>query len=80
MVEFVEHRKGASDHGQGSEAPRKIMQCAIVVQWQEPDGTEYVTVAGDAELTDLGIKGMLHDGIYAMAHQGEPGYKQVNGA
>jgi hypothetical protein len=47
----------------------------LVVEWRETDGSEYITVAGDDELTDLGIKGMLHDGIYAMAHQHDPDYE-----
>jgi hypothetical protein len=71
MIQFVEHRRTSKAHGTPSGA-RKIVQCAVVVQWQEADGSEYVTVAGDEELTDLGIKGMLHDGIYAMAHNRDP--------
>ncbi|MEA2432940.1 MAG: hypothetical protein QOG54_397 [Actinomycetota bacterium] len=73
MIQFVEHRRTGGAHGT-VEGSRKIVQCAVVVQWQEADGSEYVTVAGDEELTELGIKGMLHDGIYAMAHLEDPEY------
>jgi hypothetical protein len=77
MVQFVEHRRsnGAAQAAAAAvDSGRQIVQCAVVVQWREADGTEFVTVAGDEELTDLGIKGMLHDGIYAMAHHGDPEY------
>jgi hypothetical protein len=76
MVQFVEHFKGNAN-GETSTETRRIVRCALVVEWQEPDGSEYVTVAGDEELSDLGIKGMLHDGIYAMAHRGDPGYSSI---
>lgn len=76
MVEFVEHQHGTRHDGPSADQ-RRIMKCAVVVQWQDPDGSEYITVAGDGDLGALGLKGILHDGLYALAHEGEPGFQRL---
>ena len=67
MTAIVEH------HGRGhipTDAPmgRKMKQRVAVVVWEEPDGTETVCIVSDTDLTNLEMKGILHDGIYALAH------------
>jgi hypothetical protein len=48
---------------------RRLKQCVAVLVWEEADGTESVVVVGDDHLQDLGLKGVLHDAIYAMARE-----------
>ena len=53
------------------EPKRKLRECVAVMVWEEVDGSETVTVVGNPELGDVELKGVLHDGIYAMTHKPE---------
>ena len=48
---------------------RKLRECVVVMVWEEPDGSETITVAGDEDVNHLELKGVLHDGLYTMAHK-----------
>jgi hypothetical protein len=56
---------------------RSLKSCVAVTIWIEEDGTETVSVVGDDDISALEIKGVLHDGLYAIAHQGEDGWVPV---
>jgi inorganic pyrophosphatase/exopolyphosphatase len=68
MVEVVDHHRQA--HHEKHEG-RKIIECVTVIMWEEPDGNETISVIGDDNLNPLELKGLLHDAIYAMAHEDE---------
>jgi hypothetical protein len=49
-------------------AGRTLKGCVAVMVWTEADGTETVAVVGDDNISNLELKGVLHDGLYAIAH------------
>lgn len=74
MTKLVEHRRSSySTHVQHDER-RALSNCVQVQLWVDGDGNESIVVVGDANATPLEIKGLLHDGLYAVAHAGEPGF------
>lgn len=76
MAEILEHKR-AKVNGDSSvmRDGRKIKECVAVVLVEEADGSETVLIVGDADAEHLELKGALHDGIYAFAHKGDPGYE-----
>jgi hypothetical protein len=75
MTEFVKHERRKLEGRNGeTHGERFIKECVTVEIWQEADGTESVSVSGTSGLHPLEIKGVLHDGVYAIAHRGEPGF------
>lgn len=74
MTEILEHTRPAPTAGATTPDGRKIKECVAVMLVEEPDGSETVMIVGDAEAEHLALKGILHDGIYAFAHKGEPGF------
>ncbi len=76
MAEILEHtRPNATGHPVTTSDGRKIKECVAVMLVEEPDGSETVMIVGDADAEHLALKGVLHDGIYAFAHKGEPGFE-----
>lgn len=76
MAEILEHtRRDTSGTGPATRDGRKIKECVAVMLVEEADGSETVLIAGDAEAEHLELKGVLHDGLYAFAHKGEPGFR-----
>ena len=72
MQSIVEHNRGKADPAESS--PVRRLRGRVEVQlWIESDGSESIAVCG-GDLTHLELKGLLHDGVYALAHQGEPGF------
>ena len=74
MQTIVDHsRKNTTTRPDPSEA--RTLKCCVQVQlWAEADGTESLVVVGTNSVPHLELKALLHDGIYAMAHEGEPGF------
>ena len=79
----VEHHR--MNNGNGNKHPlarpagsRKLKECVAVMIWEEEDGTETVSVVGDPEITELEVKGVLHDAVYAVAHVGEEGFNKID--
>jgi hypothetical protein len=72
MTTIVERRRQSMDIDKGN--GRTLKDCVAVMIWVEDDGTETVSVVGDNDIGALEIKGVLHDGLYAIAHQGEDGW------
>ena len=54
---------------------RKVKECVAVMLVEEADGSETVMILGDADAERLELKGVLHDGIYAFWHMGDPDYR-----
>jgi hypothetical protein len=76
MAEIIEHtRSNGNGHSHVTRDGRTIKECVAVMLVEEPDGSETVMIVGDAEAEHLSLKGALHDGIYAFAHKGEPGFE-----
>jgi hypothetical protein len=72
MTTIVERRRESMDIDKSR--GRTLKDCVAVMIWTEEDGTETVTVVGDNNISALELKGVLHDGLYAIAHQGEEGW------
>ena len=73
MATIVERQRAnhaEPDRENGGKPQRKLRECVAVMVWEEPDGSETVTVVGNPEMGDVELKGVLHDGLYAMAHKG----------
>lgn len=77
MTEILEHTR---PHGNAEAAMtsdgRRIKECVAVMVVEEPDGSETVLIVGDSQAEHLALKTMLHEGIYAFAHKGEPGFRE----
>lgn len=71
MAEMFERERHMTPAEGGSGEGRKVRECAVVMICEESDGTQSVVVLGDSDQTHLEIKGILHDGIYAIAHADE---------
>ena len=69
MTKVIEHHRPDHPTRDGEVHDRRLKQCVAVMVWEEPDGTESVVVIGDDTLHDLGLKGLLHDAVYALAHE-----------
>jgi hypothetical protein len=69
MTKVIEHHR--PDHPTRPEEAhdRRLKQCLAVMVWEEPDGSESIVVVGDERLEDLGLKGILHDAVYALSHE-----------
>ena len=76
MTTIVEHRRGTPppDPAHTPNPERTLTRCVQVELWTEADGTECLVVAGNEHAPTLELKGLLHDGLYAMAHAGEPSF------
>jgi hypothetical protein len=70
MTTVVERRRGSMSFEQ-PKAGRTLKGCVAVMIWIEEDGTETVSVVGDDSISPLELKGVLHDGLYAIAHADE---------
>jgi len=69
MTNVIEHHRPESPTRNGEAHDRRLKQCVAVMVWEEADGTESVVVVGDEQLQDLGLKGVLHDAVYAVAQE-----------
>ena len=67
MVTVVERRRSFSDQP-GGNGERKLRETVAVRVWEEADGSETIEIVGDQGLDSLEMKGVLHDAIYALAH------------
>lgn len=47
----------------------ELIDWVTIAVYRQPDGTTTTSIHGDPERTDLQIKGLLHDAIWAAAHQ-----------
>lgn len=75
MAQILEHnRKSTTIDVTEVVEGRRVKECVAVMLVEEADGSETVHIVGDAGVGHLELKGMLHDAIYAFAHQGEPGF------
>ena len=72
LSKIVEHTRKSSLDGDSAPSGRFLKECVTVEVWQEADGSESIVVVGDSKLESLELKGVLHDGIYALAHRGDP--------
>ena len=78
MAEVLEHtRPNGNGHTGVTRDGRRIKECVAVMLVEEPDGSETVLIMGDADTEHLELKGVLHDGIYALAHKGDPGFRDL---
>lgn len=74
MEAIVENRR-ISLNGQRPEGrARKLKGCVAVLVWEEPDGSERTEVVGSGASSSLHLKGLLHDGIYLLAHKDDEGF------
>ena len=69
MTKVIEHHRPEQPNRVPEAHDRYLKQCVAVMVWEEADGTESVVVVGDDHLRELGLKGVLHDAIYALAHE-----------
>jgi hypothetical protein len=69
MTKVIEHHRPDHPTRPGEAHDRRLKQCVAVLVWEEADGTESVVVVGDDHLEDLGLKGVLHDAVYALANE-----------
>jgi hypothetical protein len=69
MTMVIEHHRHERPTRNGEAHDRRLKQCVAVLVWEEADGTESVVVVGDEHLQELGLKGVLHDAVYAVAHE-----------
>jgi hypothetical protein len=74
MATIVEHHRAKGSGESTHPSNRKVREAVAVVVFEEEDGTETVSVIGDAQVGALELKGVLHDGLYAMAHEGDDDY------
>ena len=74
MQTIVDHPRQATSAGPVPSEGRTLKCCVQVQLWAEADGTESVIVVGTNAVPHLELKALLHDGVYAMAHEGEPGF------
>lgn len=74
MATIVDHRRNNRGEPTTAVGPRTLKTSVQVQVWCEADGSEWIVVTGDESVSNLELKGLLHDGIYALAHEGEPGY------
>jgi hypothetical protein len=72
MATIVEHKRSKGTDATGSN--RRVREAVAVIVFEEEDGSETVSVLGDAQIGNLELKGVLHDGLYAMAHEGDADY------
>jgi hypothetical protein len=73
MVKIVEHRRMATPAAP-STSMRELKDCVQVELWVDADGCENLVVRGSENASHLMLKGLLHDGVYALAHAEEPGF------
>ena len=77
MVSVIERRRHVAGaphvhdvEGHVAAAPgRELKGTVTVLLWQEEDGSETVEVVGKPETGVLALKGLLHDGLYALIHE-----------
>ena len=74
MQTIIDHTRKTTIPGPASSEGRTLKCCVQVQLWAEADGTESLVVVGTNSVPHLELKALLHDGIYAMAHEGEPGF------
>lgn len=75
LRKIVEHRRAAAHIRTENEPEERFLRgCIHVELWVESDGSESVVVNGSRHGTTLELKGLLHDAIYALAHEAEPGF------
>lgn len=74
MEAVVQSRRVSVDAEPPLGPDRELKRCVAVLVWQEPDGSECTEVVGDATDSPLHMKGLLHDGVYLLAHAGEEGF------
>jgi hypothetical protein len=75
MQTVIEHRRSTRNpEGPQPVAHREMKHCVQVELWIDDDGHESIVVQGDETAGHLELKGLLHDGIYALAHEGERGF------
>lgn len=74
MATIVEHKRANSPSDPAKKEGRRVREAVAVVVFEEEDGTETVSVIGDSQIPTLELKGVLHDGLYAMAHEGDQDY------
>ncbi|HYN35536.1 MAG TPA: hypothetical protein VEV82_01025 [Actinomycetota bacterium] len=74
LSKIVEHSRKSSSDENAPPTGRFLKECVTVEVWQEADGSESIVVVGDSKLESLVLKGVLHDGIYALAHRGDPAW------
>lgn len=75
MTTILERQRRKPTSTQESIRAGSTLSGSVQVQlWTEADGSERVLVLGDSAMSRLELKGLLHDGIYALAHTDEPGF------
>ena len=47
----------------------ELIDWVTVAVYRHPDGTTVTSIHGDPALTDLQLKGLLHDAVWAAAHR-----------
>lgn len=68
MVTVVERRRRGHDVASQERNERQLRECVTVMVWEEADGSETVSVVGSSDIPPLEMKGVLHDGLYALTH------------
>src|SRR5688500_5728110 len=74
MRAIVEHSRARAEKASETAVNKELVASVLVQLWTDEDGVESLTVMGDEGASTLELKGLLHDGLYALAHQGEQGY------
>lgn len=74
MHEAIEAVEGGPFHAQARDLlagmdEGELIDWITVAVYRRPDGSTTTRVHGDPELTNLQIKGLLHDAVWAAAHQ-----------
>jgi hypothetical protein len=71
MRKILEHHRSKLNPNADPRAERTLMSCVQVQLWVDDDGRESIVVLGDESAAPLELKGLLHDGVYALAHEDE---------
>ena len=74
MHDAIEASAGGPFHDQARELlagmeEGELIDWITVAVYRRPDGSTTTCVHGDPELTNLQIKGLLHDAVWAAAHR-----------
>ena len=78
MQPIVEHRSHIRQAPLEAGAARRVKECVAIVTWEEPDGSETISVVGGAGVAPLEVKGLLHQAVYAIAHADSPEYQPAH--
>lgn len=73
MRKILEHRRSRLNPRTDPRTGRTLLSCVQVQLWVDDEGRESIVVLGGEGSANLELKGLLHDGVYALAHEDQAG-------